>query len=121
MKNINRNVNLDVIRSLAIVIVVCCYLAFFCWGIYSNEPMLASLLRYDGLTKLDLDNSILLKIISNARSDSFNYGTFGVSLFFILSGYLFAKQSLNIASNQILIKRICRIIIPLFFHLLYNI
>lgn len=108
---------LNCIRSLAILFVIVAHLGFFAWGSYSTEPLLSALLNsYAGKTELNPDGVSLLSLsMQFLRGDLLDYGILGVSLFFLLSGYLFAKQNKTIPAYAIFIRRIIRIQIPLFF------
>lgn len=113
----NRLAGCDIIRSIAIICVLLSHASFFIYGNFKNEGLISTIINYQGATSINqsYDNSIVIKFLNNIGK-IFHYtdvGLFGVCLFFLLSGYLFAKQSYTQSTLKIFIRRFLRIYVPI--------
>lgn len=101
------------IRTLAIIFVLYTHIAFLCFGNFAVEPWLGYILVGTGQVNTWSDFSVFTWISNTNTLVKFDYGKLSIGLFFLLSGYLFAEQSLKISVGEIFVKRIFRISIPI--------
>lgn len=112
-----RILGFDIIRSLAVMLVLISHASFFIYGNFKTEPLLSTLLNYNGDVMMNKGYGKLivffLSCIIVPLFHSIDVGLFGVCLFFLLSGYLFAQQSYTQSAGKIYVRRILRIYIPI--------